>query len=64
MGLLPDIDELGKLIPEKRHDDASMRLILEMLTPMQRAKIDRRMANDKWTLEKALEEQGLLICKR
>lgn len=62
MGLLPDITPSGNIL---YHDDSKgMEAVLEMLSMIKQVHVKRLVRNEGWTLRKALEHVGVMICER
>ena len=62
MGMLPDITPDGRIL--KEGDDKGMEAVLGMLPMIKQVHVKRLVRNDGWTLRKALEHVGVMICER
>lgn len=62
MNLLPQIHE-GKLLLAD-DDRASLEAVLMMLPMIKQVHAKRLVRNEGWTLRKALEHVGVMICER
>lgn len=63
MALLPPVEN-GKLLLAEDGDRKAMEQVLEWLPMIKQVHVKRLVRNEGWTLRKALEHVGVMICER
>ena len=63
MSLLPPVEK-GKLLVVEEGDSKGMEAIIEMLPTIKKVHVRRLIANEGYSVRKALEHVGVAICER
>lgn len=67
MSLLPDLDDTGRVIKNTDKDDTALMGIVDRMRMVDRRKYDaimHRVEKDGWSVQKALQEAGVMVCIR